>query len=139
VSNGTAANPQHAALMNIAEKYRKVVMDRTKNWSITDIAELVKGSLSPDKSGRAISEVITAMVDAEERLYDLSIIKMEARNLLTTMDDPSLMVAKKEFRRVLDLASDGVVIAKNRYEHLQTVLGGIRSINTNMRSAKVNG
>ncbi len=131
MSAGT--DQRHQKLMMLAAKYKKSVTDRTKGWDMIDVASLLKGSLNPDESGRALSEVITAMCDAEERLYDVSLIRMEVRSILAELDSADLTLVKKEFRKVLDLSSDGVNIAKSRYEHLQTVLGGLRSINANMR------
>lgn len=129
----SSANDRHQKLIGIAHKYKATVQERTKNWDMIDVATLVSGRLNPANSGRALSEIITAMCDAEERLYDVSLIRMEVRSILAELDNAELTVVKKEFRKVLDLSSDGVNIARSRYEHLQTVLSGVRSINANMR------
>lgn len=115
--------------------HKKTVIDSVKKkLDVSKVEDIIKKALNPKESTKALSNVLLTLNNIEEVIYDISIIKMELRELSEKLpNETQYSMVRKELKVGLSAVGDCYIIAKNRYDHVDRVLTGVRSINSNVR------
>jgi len=118
---------------------KEEITQLVSNITLVNIEDCINKSLNPIEAPKAIASTLLELSKVEQVNYDISIAKMEIRNLLETLGNlDSLTALKKEAKTALIVLGDCHQIIKSRYDFLGIVFGGIRSLNSNFRSLKSN-
>jgi len=125
-----------AATLAMVRDYRKTSLDMVKGLRETvEVSDILDKSLNAEGCTGAIVALLGKIGEVEEVVYDLNIIKMEARSILAgTPDTAVLRGLRQELKALLSIVGDCVGIARARYDFLGTALGGVRSVNSNFRT-----
>lgn len=120
---------------SVQTQKKEIIKKIKENLNTSTIEEIINKSLNPSTSTGALSNTLLILNKIEQVLFDVSIVKMEMRELSEKLpNENQYSMVRKELKVALSAVGDCYIIAKSRYDHVDKILMGVRSINSNLRT-----
>lgn len=126
-------------VLETIKKYETDSYSMIKEMTSRKVRASIKRSIVPEQSLQAIAITLEQLSKVDDIIYDLAIFKMELRTFLEELPvGVKFNELRAANRKALNIVGECQVIAKTRYHAIETVLQGIRSINSSFRSTNRN-
>jgi len=122
-------------IISSLREYKEKAISLVKTLNLDKSKECIRKSVSAQNLTKSLGLMMDELRKVEDVSYTLSIMKIEARSLSDSLPEgPLYQPVRMELKGLFSILGEAIVLTKSRYEFLQTVFTGIRSINTNFRS-----